>query len=277
MADIIQFRRDTAERWAEYNPTLAEGEIGFVLGSNNHYKVGDGVHAWNDLPLKGFNGNIEDELGDHYDSVISQGGLTTILKYIISNGSHVDISNGWNILDEQGENWESALESVGLYILMDGDTPIYHMLVTSDNTSHSITQWIFGNLLIEDDGQIRGTHNDEAARIIFRSINWNESIPSTDRGIWTKWQYLQNDFISDDGKTIKNLSESNLSPSLKLFKETIVTTQNYIKLVETKIKQDYTSKLTQTSLELSTLQQKYNDLVTRVNDIEILLIPLLKK
>lgn len=268
MADIIQFRRDTAERWAEYNPTLAEGEIGFVLGSTNHYKVGDGVHAWNDLPLKGFNGNIEDELGDRYDSVISQGGLSAILKYIISNGSHIDISKGWDILDEQGDDRFLALESVGLYILMNGRDPAYHMLVTSDNMSHGITQWIFGNLLIDSDGQIRGTHNDEAARILFRSIHWSGSVPSENRGIWTKWQYLQNDFISDDGKGIKSLSEKDLSPSLRLFKETITTIQNSIKSTETSIRQDFTSKLAQTNLGLSTLQQKHDDLVARVDDVE---------
>ena len=53
MSDRIQFRRDTEANWAYYDPILLEGEIGFVTDSV-HYKLGDGVHAWNDLPLRGF-------------------------------------------------------------------------------------------------------------------------------------------------------------------------------------------------------------------------------
>lgn len=219
MADIIQFRRDTIKRWEEFNPILAEGEVGFVLDSANKYKVGDGIHTWNELPLRGFNGNIEDEFGNNQDSVISQSGLSAIFKHIISNNSHIDISKGWNILDEQGKDWGTALMSCGLYVLMCNELPAYHMLVTSDNMTHGITQWIFGNLLIESDGQIRSTHNDEAARILFRSIHWSGSVPVANRGIWTKWQYFQDDFITNDGNTIKNLPESSVALSLKYFKE----------------------------------------------------------
>lgn len=68
----IQYRRDTAERWAEMNPTLLEGEAGYVLDNPNQYKVGDGVHAWNDLPLRGFNGTIAPVLGYNDDAVLSQ-------------------------------------------------------------------------------------------------------------------------------------------------------------------------------------------------------------
>lgn len=88
MADLIQFRRDTAERWAAANPVLAEGELGLVLGSSNQYKVGDGVTPWNSLPIKGFNGNIFDELGNNYDAVISQAGLTLILRNMVDNIQH---------------------------------------------------------------------------------------------------------------------------------------------------------------------------------------------
>lgn len=52
MADRIQQRRDTKDRWAEYNPILLEGEPGYELDTDQ-YKLGDGVHAWNDLPYRG--------------------------------------------------------------------------------------------------------------------------------------------------------------------------------------------------------------------------------
>lgn len=67
MADRIQMRRDTAACWSQYNPILLEGEVGYLLDNPNQYKVGDGEHAWNDLPLRGGNSDMqqasETELG----------------------------------------------------------------------------------------------------------------------------------------------------------------------------------------------------------------------
>ena len=70
--DRIQFRRDTLLRWSQVNPVLLEGEVGYVLDDPNKYKIGDGVHAWNELPLRGFNGSIAGSVGDSEDTVISQ-------------------------------------------------------------------------------------------------------------------------------------------------------------------------------------------------------------
>lgn len=68
----IQNRRDTADRWAEMNPILLEGEMGLVTDNANQYKIGDGIHAWNDLPLRGFTGTISQELGEDENAVVSQ-------------------------------------------------------------------------------------------------------------------------------------------------------------------------------------------------------------
>ena len=76
MADRIQQRRDTAARWAQYNPVLLEGEVGYVTDNPNQYKIGDGVHAWNDLPLRGYTGTISQEFGDDENSVVSQKTIT---------------------------------------------------------------------------------------------------------------------------------------------------------------------------------------------------------
>ena len=80
MADKIQMRRDTAARWQQFNPILMEGEIGLVLDDPNQYKIGDGVHAWNSLPLRGFNGNIVQETGDDENAVMSQKVVTEKLS-----------------------------------------------------------------------------------------------------------------------------------------------------------------------------------------------------
>ena len=76
MADIIQLRRDTAERWAMVNPVLKEGEMGIVTDNYNQYKVGNGIDAWNDLPLCGYNGIADgavttEKLADNIQSLIA--------------------------------------------------------------------------------------------------------------------------------------------------------------------------------------------------------------
>lgn len=79
MSDRIQFRRDTAERWSQFNPFLLEGEIGIITDDPNLYKIGDGVHYWNDLPLRGFNGNVVDEPGQSESAVMSQKAVTNFV------------------------------------------------------------------------------------------------------------------------------------------------------------------------------------------------------
>lgn len=69
MASRIQFRRDIQSEWERVNPILANSEIGFILDldvngiqRSSLYKIGDGLHTWNELPLFGFNGNFSEDL-----------------------------------------------------------------------------------------------------------------------------------------------------------------------------------------------------------------------
>lgn len=48
MAVKIQFRRDTATNWESVNPILSQGEMGLDT-TNNRFKLGDGITAWNSL------------------------------------------------------------------------------------------------------------------------------------------------------------------------------------------------------------------------------------
>jgi hypothetical protein len=50
MTTRFKLRRDTEANWASTNPVLASGEPGYDT-SNNRLKVGDGVSAWNSLPV----------------------------------------------------------------------------------------------------------------------------------------------------------------------------------------------------------------------------------
>lgn len=85
MADRIQQRRDTAARWSQYNPVLLEGEVGYVTDNPNQYKIGDGVHAWNDLPLRGYTGTITQDTGDDENAVMSQKAVSDKLSDIGNN------------------------------------------------------------------------------------------------------------------------------------------------------------------------------------------------
>lgn len=70
--DRIQFRRDTLDNWNSVNPILLEGEIGYVLDDPNLYKMGDGIHTWDQLSFRGFDGTIVQETGSNENAVMSQ-------------------------------------------------------------------------------------------------------------------------------------------------------------------------------------------------------------
>lgn len=184
----LQFRRDTAEHWADANPVLAEGEPGLILGNLNQYKIGDGVTPWNSLPLKGFNNSILDELGNNYNAVISQAGLTLILKNIINNASNVKLSELDN-LHKRGD--------AGLYAICFGKMAIGHMLITSDPMGHTVNQWVFGNFTT-DGNQISNTHEDGRHSILVRSYYLGNGSGNLQKNTWTKWKYYQQEFIKSE-------------------------------------------------------------------------------
>lgn len=95
----MQQRRDTAEQWAAKNPVLLDGELGVVTDNPNSYKMGDGVTAWNDLPLRGFDGNIVQELGNSATSVMSQKAITE--QVAEQNAKLAQLDQDWNALKEQ--------------------------------------------------------------------------------------------------------------------------------------------------------------------------------
>lgn len=83
--DRIITRHDTKAKWEEVNPVLMEGETGYVTDNPNQYKIGDGINAWNDLPLRGYTGTISQETGDDENAVISQKVVTEKLTELSSD------------------------------------------------------------------------------------------------------------------------------------------------------------------------------------------------
>ena len=91
MADRIQQRRDTAARWTQYNPILLEGEVGYELDTDQ-YKVGDGVHAWNDLPYRG--DPCVQQVGSSTTTPISQDAATKLVpRFNVSQWFTNDVAN----------------------------------------------------------------------------------------------------------------------------------------------------------------------------------------
>lgn len=54
----ISFMCDVDKSFSEINPILKKGEIAYT--DTNKFKIGDGVHAWNDLPYISISNDIPD-------------------------------------------------------------------------------------------------------------------------------------------------------------------------------------------------------------------------
>lgn len=67
MKSKFYFKRGNAETWAKKNILLGPGEPGFELDTGK-LKVGDGVHAWNDLPYLAEN-EIKNEINKYFSDV----------------------------------------------------------------------------------------------------------------------------------------------------------------------------------------------------------------
>lgn len=111
MATKIQMRHDTASNWQKANPVLMEGEMGIVMDDPQQYKIGDGVHSWNELPLRGFDGTLVHTIGNSQTFAISQQGvcnITGLSEYEIFSSSKQyyagDIVNYNGLLYRFGQN-----------------------------------------------------------------------------------------------------------------------------------------------------------------------------
>lgn len=132
MADRIQQRRDTAARWAQYNPVLLEGEVGYVTDNPNQYKIGDGIHAWNDLPLRGYTGTIVQDTGYDENVVMSQKATTDkltelerMLPFFSSNNNLVQLYKKGYINSYEGKIVEDEGSKYVIIPVQEGDKFYY--------------------------------------------------------------------------------------------------------------------------------------------------------
>ena len=92
-------RQDTKANWAAANPVLLDGELGMVSDDRNLYKVGDGRTAWNDLPFRGFDGTLAQELGTSANAAISQKAVTEKLTELSAAMSEISNEMSDNLAD----------------------------------------------------------------------------------------------------------------------------------------------------------------------------------
>ena len=64
----IKFKKGTAKSWKDVNPILDNDTLGFEYDTGK-YKIGDGVHAWNDLEYQGSNNDDNVEFIDTYNEL----------------------------------------------------------------------------------------------------------------------------------------------------------------------------------------------------------------
>lgn len=86
-------RNDTPNNWHINNPILAKGEIGCAIDSKlgkTIMKIGDGVHAWNDLmiPNTDFNNSIQDQQYNNYTTFTSGSCSHAEGKMSLATGSY---------------------------------------------------------------------------------------------------------------------------------------------------------------------------------------------
>ncbi len=129
MADRFQHRRDTKTRWAEINPVLLQGEVGYELDSDQ-YKLGDGIHTWNELPYRG--DPCLQQTGNSKTSSMSQDAITKAFELRTPKNSFLNISQ--EVGNYQFVDSKAARSAVPANFRGLGQMLIYRAKVTGTST-----------------------------------------------------------------------------------------------------------------------------------------------
>lgn len=125
--------------------------------------------------------NITGDFGSSVDKIIHQKVFTEQTKGRVLG-----------IVDIADIDTLNNLDSLGHYHVYRGKRPIHELIVSSDNMSHTIIQFMFSNF----SGNVGNlsTHQDNIATIVYRIYNLNRAdMTDIPRGTWGAWrQYGQN-------------------------------------------------------------------------------------
>ena len=124
---------------------MLEGEVGYVTDDPNQYKIGDGVHTWNELPLRGFDGTLVHELGNSQTAAMSQNFITRLITQYLSSAQGIsaivkkgNLLNGVSFVNGQylnianGEVDSMATYSYSDYIDIEGITTLMFSLIPTN-------------------------------------------------------------------------------------------------------------------------------------------------
>lgn len=134
---------------------------------------------------------LKSEYGSETTVGVTQAFFTNAAQYVTCG--KIDISQGFTALDDYNNP-----RKCGWYVLMSTNSPAYHLLVTSDNMNHVITQFLFGNCVPNAEGNI-SAHVDGKTTILIRT--YNISAPNMDDipyRRWGKWKYYQETFLKSE-------------------------------------------------------------------------------
>lgn len=166
----IKNRMNTEEGWSTENPTLLDGEIGYISNGKytGLYKVGDGKTPWNNLKysfaeqlymdIKPISSNVSVTM-EYTNSVLLVSGAYTVTIPFISNGVHFIIKNisaDVVTITPQGNTIDGSSESITLnqyeYIkLLQYENNTY---IVEDNKSNGssvdLSSVVLGDLTIDN-------------------------------------------------------------------------------------------------------------------------------
>ena len=136
--------------------------------------------------------------GDSQTSVMSQAGVTKYIENVAMGTINVNIGGDYSELDSY-----NSYDKKGLYCLSSGgELPGTHLLVTGDDWGHVVHQFLFGDYVINEEGEITG-HQDGTPSILIRTYNINSSTISDPAiGTWSKWkQFIEIMQTTGDSQT----------------------------------------------------------------------------
>lgn len=237
MADRIQLRRDTKANWEQYNPILLEGEPGHVLDYPNLYKMGDGIHAWNNLPYRGYNGNVTQDIQNDENSVPS--GAAVYKALLDANTIQEDASSligDWVNPSEKTSYAPSTGKNNGTFTAITGgnlgavDRPYFLTTNLVNGQKYRLRTKVFTNSTVRNYvalGYVVGIGGTASALV---DINGNPATAESG-------QYIDVVFIADSSK-------NNITFSLTgLHQGDIVTFEDFSFTIVANIKDYYESKI----------------------------------
>lgn len=181
MATRIQLRRDTAANWSSANPTLAQGELGLNLDTNQ-IKIGDGLTAWNSLSYT----NLALDINDLDGVTITDVQNGDFLRY--NSSASAWINDPVNLsTDTVGDYVQSLVAGTGVSLTNnsgEGSTPTIAIgqavgtssSVTFAHVSAPITGNVVGNLTGDVTGNADTASTLETSRTISLSGDISGSV-----------------------------------------------------------------------------------------------------